>query len=165
MLESQIDQAERRRVLDNDRKVRESGTMHAHALADAQIPRGRFSAIDNAEVVGAKPFTNYPAAAAHQADPVPDEPPLGFAIDELEPTVSPPPVEAQAPDPTSLPPLGDVGSLSQSGDPADVPASTAFVDDVERCGSPPSSGDLTTEVIPHFPASRPVGSPVPYRRR
>ena len=69
MLSSQIEQEERKRTLDNDRKVREGGTFLAHALADAELPRGRFNAIANAQVVGAQPIPNYPAAAAHQADP------------------------------------------------------------------------------------------------
>jgi len=98
MLENQIDQHERRAVMQNEQRVREeqqrvfaqdqslpkeATTMHQFAQADAETPRGRFSAVEAQVVVGANPIPNYPAAAHHQADPVGQEPPLGYAIDEL----------------------------------------------------------------------------------
>src|SRR6516164_3563928 len=93
MLESQREQEETRRTLQNDQRVkqqREQGsTFHQFAEADAQTPRGRFSAVDAATVVGAQPTVNYPAAAAHQRDPVPKEEPLGYRIDALEPSTVP----------------------------------------------------------------------------
>jgi hypothetical protein len=123
MLSSQEEQAERRRVFAQDQSIpRQATTFHQHALADAQTPRGRFSAEVASYVVGSKPdaASAYPAAAAHQRDPVPIEPSLGYRIDDLNPSD---PVELssftqQAPDPTSADapnPLGqraDVGSLS-----------------------------------------------------
>ena len=107
MLSSQEDQAERRRVLENDRKVREqrreqaesrrvfaadqslpnqATTMHAFAQADAQTPRGRFSAVEAATVVGASPTIEYPAGPAWSADPGAQcvEPPLGEDNPALE---------------------------------------------------------------------------------
>jgi hypothetical protein len=93
MLSSQEEQAERRRVLANDQRVNEqSGTFLSHTHMDE---RGRFAQVATAQIVGADPIPKYPAAAAHQRDPVPDEPGLGYRIDELEPSMSAC-VEAQA---------------------------------------------------------------------
>ena len=101
MLSRQEEERERRAVLQNDQLVqaerrrvfapnlpRQSSTLHQHAIADADTPRGRFSAVSAAYVVGSTPTpaTAYPAASAH---PVPDEPPLGYRIDampDLEPS-------------------------------------------------------------------------------
>jgi hypothetical protein len=87
MLESQIDQAERRRVLENERKLREQqqgSTYHAHAQADLEIP-GRFSALGKAHVVGTG-APEYPAASHpwQGPDPVPNEPALGYSIDKVQ---------------------------------------------------------------------------------
>ena len=113
MLSSQEEQAERRRVFAQDQSVqRQATTMHAFAQADAATTRGRFSAHEAATVVGAEPTINYPAASPHQHDPCGQEPPLGFEIDQLEP---------------SFP------SVQAPGEPADAPL------DVERVGSPLSS--------------------------
>jgi hypothetical protein len=116
MLSSQEEQAERRRVLANDQRVKgQSGTFLSHTHMDEG---GRFAQVANAQIVGADPIPNYPAAAAHQRDPVPIEPPLGYSVNDLDPgPVSP----AQTTDPTSAdapPVMGideqrtDVGSLS-----------------------------------------------------
>jgi hypothetical protein len=83
---AQDEQAERQRVFAQDQSLR-SSTFHQHAQADADTPRGRFSAVSNACVVGSQPTVAaaYPAASsAHQTE-LPPEPSLGFAIDELEP--------------------------------------------------------------------------------
>jgi hypothetical protein len=139
MLESQIDQQERRETLRNDLKVRQqqeerrrvfadqslpnqATTFYQHALADANIPRGRFTQVEAATVVGSNPTIDYPAGPAWSADPGSQcvEPPLGLDNPALEVAsiVSTP----QAPGPTSdapSTPLGqrDVGSFSQSDDP------------------------------------------------
>ena len=139
MLSSQEEQAERQRVFAQDQSLRGS-TFHQHALADANTPQGRFSAHAAAFVIGSKPdvASAYTAAGAHQADPCGLEPPLGYAINELEPVVSPPPV-AQA---TGGAPSGfDVAAppLSQSGDPAgDFPSPPDTSPSVDA-GSPPRS--------------------------
>src|SRR6516225_2551727 len=104
MLSSQEEQAERRRVLANDHRVKEqSGTFLSHTHMDEG---GRFAQVANAQIVGADPIPNYPAAAPHQHDPVPIEPPLGYCVNdltphELEPSMvsACPVVEAQAGEP------------------------------------------------------------------
>lgn len=117
MLSRQEEDRERRETLRNDLSVRQqqeesrrvfaqdqslpnqATTFHQFAQADAETPRGRFTQVDAATVVGANPFPNYPAAAAHQRDPVPKEEPLGYRIDELEPDHSPLAQEALEPSP------------------------------------------------------------------
>jgi hypothetical protein len=122
MLSSQEEQAERRRVFAQDQSVqRQATTMLAHAIADAAIPRGRFSAVEAATVVGANPVIDYPAGPAWSADPGAQcvEPPLGLDNPALTAPVEASCFTQQATDPTSddPSPLGhDVGSLSHSGD-------------------------------------------------
>jgi hypothetical protein len=122
MLSSQIDQEERKRVLDNDTRVREQGgTFHQHAVADASTPRGRFDQVNSAYVVGSKPDVAgaYPAASsAHQVQ-LPDEEPTGYRIDQMSDPVEPSSFfTRQVTGPTSPPstPLGqrDVGPLSEN---------------------------------------------------
>jgi hypothetical protein len=121
MLESQREQAERRRVFADQSLPNRASTYNQHAIADAATPRGRFSAVEASTVIGAKADVAgaYSAAsAAHQTE-LPPEPPTGYRIDELEVSFPSP----QAPDPTladapSHTPLGDeqrtdVGSLSR----------------------------------------------------
>jgi hypothetical protein len=145
MLESQREQEERRRTLQNDVRVREqTGTFMSHTHDD--IHQGRFAAIGPAVIVGSTEFPNYPAAAAHQRDPVPDEPPLSpYENDAFEPSTS---------------------SAGCIGD-ADVPPSPALSPclDVEPASPPSSSGDPAPAHFPPGPArNRVAGSPVPYRR-
>jgi hypothetical protein len=114
MLSKQIDQAERRETLINDKRVRDqqqeqSGrTFHAHALAEASTPMGRFTAVTASTVVGAQPITNYPgAAAAHQIQ-LPDEPPLSaFDNPAFDPGRDALPSAQALPNPASAP-TGDV---------------------------------------------------------
>jgi len=122
MLSSQEEQEERRRVFAPDQSLpNQASTFHQRAVADAAMPRGRFSAVEAATVVGANPTIDYPAGSAWSADPGAQcvEPPLGFDNPALEPSSC----EAQAPGPTSdapSTPLGqrDVGPFSAIGDPA-----------------------------------------------
>jgi hypothetical protein len=131
MLSSQEEQAERRRVLAQDASVRQQqreqgASFHQFAEADAAIPLGRFTQDNAATVIGSTALPQYPAAAAHQHDPVPIKPPTGYRIDAMPEHE---PLEqfssflpAQATDPTSEDapspiPLSDVqrtgvGSLS-----------------------------------------------------
>jgi hypothetical protein len=76
MLEKQIDQAERRSVIRNDQRVREQqqGSAYIHHQHDDAL--GRFREVGAANVIGTTAVPQYPAAAAHQRDPVPNEPPL-----------------------------------------------------------------------------------------
>jgi hypothetical protein len=138
MLEHQIDQAERRAVMRNEQRVKEqeqsrvfadqslpnkASTLHQHAVADADIPRGRFSAVEASYVVGSKPDVAcaYPATSSAHQTALPPEQPLGYAIDELEQSM---PTDAQV---VGAPVSGDVPSSA-------IP----FVGDVERgTGAPP----------------------------
>jgi hypothetical protein len=100
MLSRQEDDRERREVLRNDQRVRQQQEQAPRVFADQSIPRrtgtymshthddagGRFSAISNVQIVGQSAVPNYPAAAAHQADPCGTEPPLGYRIDALDPS-------------------------------------------------------------------------------
>src|SRR5215470_6299574 len=97
MLTDQEEQAERLETLRNDQRVREQqrgSTFHQHALAAANdTAGGRFAATGAPRVIGSQPnpSSQYPAASAHQRDPVGVEPPLGIdinAMPELEPSTS-----------------------------------------------------------------------------
>jgi hypothetical protein len=95
------EQAERRRVLQNDARVREQGaTFMSHTHSDAG---GRFAKIGAASVIGSTAVPQYPAASAAHQIQLPDEPPLGFDNPELEPPTMPSPVEAQAGGPADAP--------------------------------------------------------------
>jgi len=81
MLSSQEEQAERKRVLANDARVREqAGTFMSHTHSEIG---GRYAGVGAQMVVGADPIPKYPAAAAHQHDPCGLEPPLGYRIDAM----------------------------------------------------------------------------------
>jgi hypothetical protein len=84
MLSKQVEQAERRATLENDRRVREqTGTFFSHTHDD--IHQGRFAAIGPATVVGSTQFPPYPAASAAHQIQLPDEPPLGLDNPALGP--------------------------------------------------------------------------------
>ena len=128
MLSSQEEQILRKRTLENDRRVREQQgtTMHAFAQADVDIG-GRYpGALGTPHIVGSTAVPIYPAAPAHQSDPVGLEPPNPEPL-ELRP-------EAQGNS-------GDAVDASSSG--------TPLADDVERTASPSSSGD---PAVVHFPS-------------
>jgi hypothetical protein len=78
MLSHQEEQIERRRVLENDKRIREQGsTFLAHTHND--LAGGRFAAVGAATVIGSTAVPQYPQASTpFQRDPVPDEPPLGL---------------------------------------------------------------------------------------
>jgi hypothetical protein len=125
MLSSQEEQIERRRVFAQDQSLpKQATTFHQHALADAQTPRGRFSAVEASYVVGTNPTIDYPAGPAWCADPGSQcvEPPLGLdnpALDYPSSAVlHPSPAEQLGPTSDAPSPLGqrDVGSFS-SDDP------------------------------------------------
>jgi hypothetical protein len=101
--EHQREQEERRRITleEAQRREQEQATsFHKLAQADADaIPRDRFHAVTVATVVGSKSnvASAYPAASsAHQTE-LPDEPPLGFSVDDLESSVAPPAEATGAP--------------------------------------------------------------------
>ena len=145
MLSRQEEMLERRRTLENERRIREqTGTYLSHTHSDLG---GRYAQIQPENVVGQSAVPQYPAASSSWQIQLPDEPPLGYRIDDLNPSD---PVE-----PSSF-------TQQATGEPADAT--------VERVGSPlsQSSGDPTPgSHLPTGPArmTRDVGSsPVPYRR-
>jgi hypothetical protein len=83
----EISQAERRRVLANDRRV--LATYHGVAQTSVDDDRGgRYAKVTTTTVIGASPI-NYPRqpenSPANQAALVGDEPPLGFSVNDMEP--------------------------------------------------------------------------------
>jgi hypothetical protein len=118
--EDEVTQAERRRIL------REGTTFHQHAQAFAdEINQGRFAATGAPTVTGATAIPKYPAAGAHQADPVGTEPPLGFSVDDMpNPTgdassgLSPPVATGPASDPAPLSDLADDEQRPDAGPPS-----------------------------------------------
>jgi len=133
--EAQREQIERRETLRNDLSVRrqqqppmfapdqtlpnQPTTLHQHAQSDADIPRGRFSAVETAFVVGSKSDVAgaYPAAGPHQADPCGPEPPLGYSVNDLDPSMAVSPVPpTNHLEPSSSP----VMAAPTDGDPGDV---------------------------------------------
>jgi hypothetical protein len=84
MLSKHEEQAERRDVLENEKRLRAS-TLSQFAQSEANTPRGRFAAHEQSRVIGTEAIPKYPAAFL-QHDPVPQEPALGYAIDALNPS-------------------------------------------------------------------------------
>ena len=109
-----------------------AATMHGFAEAEFSQPRGRFTEAEGKQfVVGSTPLPKYPAGGApwSDADPVPDEPPLGYRVDDLEPT-------------------GSALSPAATDDPANAPSSgsSAYRGSMsERAGSSSSSEEQTNE--------------------
>jgi hypothetical protein len=107
--EDDVSQAEKRAVLRNDAAVRahansngETGTYLSHTHIDDA--GGRFAAVNAATIVGQTPAPKYPAASTpFQSDPVGVEPPLGFSVNDLEPSTNQlaPPVAVEEPGPAS----------------------------------------------------------------
>jgi hypothetical protein len=111
MLESQIEMIDRKRVLENERKLREEqgSTFLAQTTNDTG---GRFAQIGAAHVVGSTAIPQYPQASTpFQSDPVGLEPPLGLdnpALEPLELPVAQGNSGEPASDPAPSPPPGDV---------------------------------------------------------
>jgi hypothetical protein len=107
--EDDVSQAEKRRI------IREQATMHGHAVAEAaMMETGRFPAVNATIVTGATPIPKYPAAGAHQSDPVGIEPALGYSVDQVEP------IESSAV--SSSFPVEETGGAPSSAPPDDVAA-------------------------------------------
>jgi hypothetical protein len=124
-----LEQEERRRVFAQDQSLpNRASTFHQFAVADADIPLGRFSAISNPQIVGQG--ASYPACSPALQTQLPPEPPLGYRIDELEEpsTVSSSCSPVEQPDGPSAPSTASAmssggPSFSRSGDPAGSPVS------------------------------------------
>jgi hypothetical protein len=98
--QQQREREERRGTFAPDQSLPNQGTtFHQHALADAETPRGRFTAHERSTVVGAQPTIDYPAASPHQADPCGPERPLGYRIDALSDDPGLPPAQGVGPAP------------------------------------------------------------------
>jgi hypothetical protein len=93
----QEEQAERRRVLQNDARLRDqsrngdTGTYLSHTHIDDA--GGRFAAVNAATIVGQDSQVKYPPLPSnspwHGSDPVPDEPLLGCRIDAMPESENP----------------------------------------------------------------------------
>ena len=86
MDDRQISQKDKLDVLRNDQRVRD--TLHSRAIADIANERsGRFAAVNKPTVTGMKAATRYPKQPANSpwsGDPVPNEPSLGYVINDME---------------------------------------------------------------------------------
>jgi hypothetical protein len=114
--EDEVTQAERRRIL------REGTTFHQHAQSQIDDEAGgRFGVIAPRVITGTTPIPKYPAAGTHQSDPVGVEPPLGFSVNDLEPSVG------------TTRPIEDTGGAAAPSCPSGVEP------------APPSSSEQTNE--------------------
>jgi hypothetical protein len=89
--ERELSQHEKRAVLLNDARVQQQkqseppATLHAFSVAEADTPRGRFTSIEKATVIGVSPANTYPKGPDWTADPVPKTEPLNYDINAMEP--------------------------------------------------------------------------------
>jgi len=147
MLSKDIERLEREAVQRQDadwqRQLKEAAeapapaTMHEFAVSEASLDTGRYSAaMGKPTVVGSTSGVQYPQLPSSSpwsgSDPVGQEPPLGFSVNDLEPSMAAPPVvEVGAPAADEAPPLA-------------VQAPPLAADDVETgTGAPPSCTDDT----------------------
>src|SRR5262249_13627556 len=80
----EISQAERREIMAEDRRAKTYFGQAQHA--DDELG-GRYAKVRSTTVVGSSP-SSYPAqppTSPWHRDPVPDEPPLGYSVDAVEP--------------------------------------------------------------------------------
>jgi hypothetical protein len=139
----QDEQAERREVLENEKRLREQGSTFAQfAASEADTPRGRFAAHERATVIGSEPIVRYPQLPASSPwagpDPVPTEAPLNLDVNAMEPCGEPHELKASAP--TLEPPTPFSSAQGNSGDPTAAPPSNPLAG-AERVGSPPFTDD------------------------
>jgi hypothetical protein len=113
MLSKHEEQEERRKTLDNDRRVLEGTTFHQFGSSGADTPKGRFTAHDSAAVVGSAPLPKYEGAPNWAPDPTGIEPPTNIDINAMEPCGQPFEVKA------SVASLEQSPAQDNSGDPTD----------------------------------------------
>jgi hypothetical protein len=134
--EREVSQDEKRAVLANDISVRQQQkpTFHSFAQAEADTPRGRFTTVEKATVIGVGP-PSYPKGPDWTVDPVGPEPNLGFDVNAMQPTGEA--FEVRRLIEANLPPPEFSPSPSRGvfGDPTALcqPSSSS---DVQRVGSP-----------------------------
>jgi len=131
MTTDQEEQAEKRRTLLNDARVRngDTGTYLSHTHDDTS--GGTFASLGAPHVVGSTETPKYPAAAAHQHDPCGPEPPLS-------------PYDNSAFESSMV----TSSTVEVPGDPADAPSS---LDGGPAC---PPSGDSMSERAGSSPFSQ-----------
>jgi hypothetical protein len=77
--EDEVSQAEKARVI---REQASSILDHARAAAN-DLGGGRFAGVNPTTVVGSEPAVKYPAASSSWQIQLPDEPPLGYRVDDM----------------------------------------------------------------------------------
>jgi len=84
MSADEISQAEKRRILIEERRLR---TYQGRAMADLEDAGGRYSAVTKQSVTGSTPSSAYPRmpSGPWAENEMPPEPPLGYEIDAMEP--------------------------------------------------------------------------------
>jgi hypothetical protein len=110
-----IPQSERRRILIEERHLR---TYHGHAQSAVDEDRGGRFAFSGSPttVTGSSPIS-YPTQPAHSPwakDACPQEPPLGFSVEEMEPVGEP--FERDPPSTTAASAVEDGGGGPSDGD-------------------------------------------------
>jgi hypothetical protein len=129
-----LSQEERRQVLKD--------TMHGRAMAEAAIPLGRYTGNEQSTVIdGVTP--SYPKGPDWTVDPVPDEPALGYSVEDHEPVGTPAEVQASI---DKVSPL-ECSSVAQgnSGGATVAPAEGGSLADAVETVAPPTSTEEKLE--------------------
>jgi len=72
---------------DDDRRRTRGLTFHDVALGEAGTVQGRFASVAKTQVTsGVFEYPKLPASSPWSTNPLPEEPPLGFDVNALEPT-------------------------------------------------------------------------------
>jgi hypothetical protein len=144
----ELTQDEKRQTLLNDLRVARERS--ASTLSQFAEPRGRFSTIEKASVVGVSPpsYPPMPENNPWRSDPVGPEPPLRIDINEMPPTGEPHEIAASitAQDVPSPERPAFSSARGNSGDPA-APSTKAPLGSMPAVGSPPFS-DTDDELPP-----------------
>jgi hypothetical protein len=134
--EDDVSQSEKRRIVREQSRNGDTGTFLSHTHVDEISGGGRFAAVSPATVIGQDPAVKYPQLPSSSpwsdSDPVPDEPPLGYEINklnphELEPSLNP--AESAAPGFRADSPARQTGEPAPGAAPSPSPLA-----DVERAG-------------------------------
>jgi hypothetical protein len=134
-------QAERRRVLQNDARVREqsrNGDTSSYLDHVEPLLGGRFAVTEHQTITGVVSPSPPPLPTNspwHGSDPVPDEPPLGYRIDAMPEQESSMAMWSSSIEATG-PASADAPSLSDS----------ASLGDAQRAGAGPSSSQTGTRL-------------------
>jgi hypothetical protein len=152
MLSKDIERIEREATMRQDadwqRQLKEAAkapaptTMHEFAVAEASQSHGRFTQVQASNVIGSAPIPQYPKASApFQNDPVGDEPPLGYRIDDLNPFSDPEPDPlAQATDDPAPAPSSGSGPAPYGGSVSERAGSSPSSETESEVGRPGSTG-------------------------